>query len=545
MAIDICELKTNDPLSFDSRQFVAPRPILEMYQKISFSSFKIWASLLADIAEKDFSDKDQYMSLSLIWQSLDGRLSHKRLEKYLDELQTTLIKKEEFLPLSQERKISSFTMLGPTEITTNKANDITSLKYRLVKELIQILKSEENKEQFVIEMRTFISLKGKGGEHAKNLLLFCIPHLPMGCTPFIHIDTLRHYMGLSKNYMDNDGNTDFKVFNRDVLKKALSSLTSNPYVGFDVSNVEYKRVNRKVSEIRFILKEKRSIKSLLGNSLDDHRSPVDPQKLRTMLISYWAQHLKDSFLSFSPDILFSLLKQFRFVDKYINSIFNQQDYNNDPVAETFRIFSISTAITQLWLDGKLQKENSKIYNYAYKIFLEPKDSQIDALCQKFILNAELKLSKDETEIQAKKEIRKQQAYNVKQLDNGIKHYGKLRVKKAIQAFSENELISLDKEFISLSLRGRFGSWAKKAVIEKADTTIPLIKCLTRRTLALYKEWLTTKAVSTGKLDDKSTQDFLAKFPDHKRFTTALNIPPEIDYMHMENIVLSLMAKYHR
>ena len=31
--------------------FVAPRAILEMYQKVSFSSFKVWASLLADITE--------------------------------------------------------------------------------------------------------------------------------------------------------------------------------------------------------------------------------------------------------------------------------------------------------------------------------------------------------------------------------------------------------------------------------------------------------------------------------------------------------------
>ena len=183
------DLNENQALSlFDSREFVAPRAILEMYQKISFSSFKVWASLLTDITEKDYSEQDQFIPLTMIWRTLDGRLSYKRLEKHLEELQTTLIKKDEYLPQSQERKLASFSMLGSTEITINENNDVTSLKYRFVKELLQILRTETDKELFVIEMRTFISLKGEGGEHAKNLLLYCTPHIQLGCTPFINLN---------------------------------------------------------------------------------------------------------------------------------------------------------------------------------------------------------------------------------------------------------------------------------------------------------------------------------------------------------------------
>lgn len=538
------EIKNNDKgiCQYDSRQFIAPRPILEMYQKISFPSFKIWAGLLTDITEKDFSDKDQFMPLSLIWQTLDGRLSYSRLEKYLDELQTTLIKKEEFLPQSKERKITSFTMLGPTEITTNDSNDVTSLKYRFVTELMQILKSETDKEQFVIEMKTFISLKGKGGEHAKNLLLYCTPHVPVGCTPFISIEILREYMGLSESYMDGEGKTDYKVFNRDVLKKAMNALSTNPYISFDILKTETKRLNRKVSEIRFILKERRSIKTLLGESLDDQRSPIDPQKLRTMLISFWTEHLKDSFLSYAPDILINLLQQFRLVDKYITDIVDQDNYKKNPSGETFRIFSIATAITQLWLDGKLQNESSRIYNYAYKIYKNPVDNQIDSLCQKFILNAELKLTKESTKAQDRNQVKKQQEFDAKQLEKGMKAYKKIRIKKALQTFTENEIKNFDKEFISLSMKGRFGSWTKKAIpIENADEK-PLIKTLTRRTLALYKEWLTMKAESEGKIEEKSTKDLLVTFPEHKRYTTSLNIPTELSYMNLENIVVSIINK---
>ena len=535
----------NNLTLYDSRSFVAPRPILEMYQRISFPSFKIWAGLLADITEKDFSENDQYMPLSLVWQTLDGRLSHKRLEKYLDELQTTLIKKDEFLPQTQQRKISSFTMLGPTEITINEVNDVTSLKYRFVKELMQILKSETNKQQFVIEMRTFISLKGKGGEHAKNLLLFCTPHIAVGCTPFINVNLLREYMGLSECYVDASNNTDFKVFNRDVLKKAINALTANPYVGFDVVKIEHKRVNRKVTEIRFILEERRSIKSLLSDSLYDHRSPVDPQKLKNMLINYWTEHLKDSFLSYAPDILISLLKQFRLVDKYIQEIFNIDNYNKNPSAETFRIFSIATAITQLWLDGKLQKEDSKVYNYAYRIYKSPKTSQIDSLCQKFIVNAELRLDKESSSVDARNEAAKQQAFDAKQLDKGIKQYQKLRIKKAFQALTEFEVNLLDKEFVALSQKGRFGSWAAKAIDALEDTTLPLNKTLTRRTLAAYKDWIAMKTEAQGKISSRSTKDFLSTFPDYKRYITSLNIAPDTEYLTFESIVRELMKKHFK
>lgn len=546
MANALDKLDNKSPAVFDSREFIAPRPILEMYQKISFPSFKVWASLLADITEKEFSDKDQYMPLSIIWHTLDGRLSHKRLGKLLDELQTTLVKKDEFLPQTQERKLSSFTMLGPTEITVNKANDVTSLKYRFVTELLQILKSDIDREKFVIEMRTFISLKGAGGEHAKNLLLYCTPHIHTGATQFIDLDELRLYMGLEDSYVDKNGITVIKTFMRDVLKKGVATLTSNPYVSFDIVKIEKKKDKlSKKTLVRFILTERRSIKSLLSESIDDQRSPIDPNKLRTMLVNFWTENIHNGSASYAPEILEKLLRQFRFVDKYIREFINTDDYNSDPIGETFKIFSIATAVTQLWLDGRLEKQDSKIYNYAYSIFKKPKESQIDSLCQKFVAGAGITRVKQELDSEAKKDMKAQQKYNVMQIDKGLKSYKKLRIKRSLGVFDKSEITELDKEFILKSKQGRFGTWAKKASKDINSDTVedfPLYNLLTRRTLALYKEWLSRQAIAKGKLLEESLNDFFSLYPDYKRYSVALNIPLEVDFLSFQNLVDSIKNK---
>ena len=538
------DLNENQALSlFDSREFVAPRAILEMYQKISFSSFKVWASLLTDITEKDYSEQDQFIPLTMIWRTLDGRLSYKRLEKHLEELQTTLIKKDEYLPQSQERKLASFSMLGSTEITINENNDVTSLKYRFVKELLQILRTETDKELFVIEMRTFISLKGEGGEHAKNLLLYCTPHIQLGCTPFINLNELRNYMGLNNSYVDEEGNTIFKTFNRDVLKKAVQTLTENPYITFDIEKIEQKRVNRKVAQVRFIIKERRSIKTLLSEAIDDHSSPINPPRLRTMLITYWAESNHDSAIYYGVDTLQKLLKQFRFVDKYINEIINIQEHKKNPVKETYRIFSIATAVTQLWLDGKLKKENSKIYNYGYKIFTNAQESQIDSLCQKFIINADIKQSKGETNLAAKKEAERLQKHNIIQLDKALQSYKKLFIKKGLEAFNLDEMIELDQKYIKLAKAGEFGTWPLKVVNEVDDISLPLIQQFTRRTLHFYKTWIAEQSTILKKLPEKSVKNFLSLYPDKKRYTTFLNIPVEIDIHHFTSLIESLKARH--
>ena len=553
MANELIDIASSIPATtatsaiLDSRQFVAPRSILEMYQKISFGSFKVWASLINDISEKDFSDKDQYMPLSLIWQTLDGRLSQNRLEVLLDELQTTLVKKEEYLPQTKSRSIQSFTMLGPTEITVNVANDVTSLKCRFVSELLQLLRSDVDREKFVIEMRTIISLKGAGGEHAKNLLLFCTPHVHNGMTDYIDINELRLFMGLNKSYVDENGETVSKTFTRDVLKKGVAVLTANPYISFNITKIEKTKdkINKKTL-VRFRLEERRSLQTLLSETVDDQRTPLDPNKLRVMLVNFWTASIHGSPVSYAPEILVNLLMQFRFVDKYVNEFVDIEAYNEDPVRETYKIFSIGTAVTQLWLDGRLEKQGSKIYNYAYSVFKKPKENQINSLCKKFVTGAGLSLVKQELDSKSKSDLQMQKRFNVIQLDKGIKSYRKVRVKKALNAFSREEMVTIDEQFYLLSKQGKFGTWAKKAsdgievsgLLEK-----PLFSVLTRRTLALYKIWLSKQAVVKGKCSEESLEEYYAFYPDYKRYSVDLNIPLEVDFLHFETLVESIKSKF--
>lgn len=517
----------------DSRAFIAPRAILEMYQKVSFPSFKIWASILSDLTQKKFSENDQYLPLSVIWQTLDGRLSHRRLEKHLDELQTTLIKKDEFITQTREREINSFTMLGPTTITVNSANDVTSLKYRVVKELISILKDDVNKEKFVIEMKTFISLKGIGGEHAKNLVLFCTPYVDIGYTAWITVEQLKNFMGLEGMYQE------YKVFNRDVIKKAIKTIASNPYISFDITDVETQRNRQNITNIRFKLIERKSIATLLTENIGDDRSPLSPDKLRNMLLTYWHEKSRDNSISYAPEILEKLLIQFRLVDKYVSQVLDLEAYQNNPIQETFRIFNLATAVTQLWLDGHLDKEDSKIYNYAFKIFTNPKERQIDALTQKFLIGAEVKLNNNKVDKNLEQEALQHQLYSIDKLVKNLAKYERLRFEKAITTFTEDELKSFDQEFRSKSKAKMFGTWAFKALEKCEDQTRPLAEVLTRRTLALYKINVTNKAVSLGKLVEKSTDDLLYLFPELKRYMSALNLSPTMPYITLETTLSDL------
>ena len=514
----------------NSGTFVAPRPILEMYQKISFSSFKLWASILSDISVKDYSDKDQYIPLSSIWNALDARLSHKRLEVLLEELQTTLIKKHEFLPQTQELKIASFSLLGPTEITTNNASDVTSLKYRLVSELLQILKTESGKEKFIIETRTFTSLKGAGGNYAKNLLLLCTPYIPVGETRYYTLNELREYMNLSNSFLDKKGNTEYKTFNRDVLKKAYTSLEENPYVNFQITAIKVKKESGRVNQIKFILEERRSINTLLVDKVNKHSSPAEPARLKSMLISFWKEQTMHGPLSYSKDILKKLLMQFKLVDKYIEEIIDHEKYISHPMAETFRLFSISTAIYQLWLDGKLKKEDSKIYNYANSIFRTPDYPKIDSLCQKFLIDTGIQahLPEDKIKQEKKKAVEKRIA-RAKLVLSKIKLFERQQFKVGLESCTEDEIIELDKQFVSLATKGKghFGPWIKK-IIQQSDTNEgPLLDLLTKRTLETYKLWLKEQLEEKGHMPQRNLKGFLNRYTQLSRHLAFLNVPHEI------------------
>jgi hypothetical protein len=328
----------------DSGTFVAPRVILEMYQKMSFRAFKVWACILTDLAEKDFIFDEQMLPISYIWNVLDCRLSHQRLTAILDELQTTLIKKEEYLTQESVTKISSFSLLGPTEIEINCKDDVTKLKYQLVKGLVQLLRSESNKVLFFIEMRTFISLKGRAGQHAKNIVLLCTPHINFNETPFLKVTELKNFMDLSDSYNNEDGSVNYKIFNRDVLKPAMKAIEENPYVNFEIVGVKTKRENKKINQIQFILKSRRSIRGLLSNTINDDSSPSDPNALKGLLTTYWASKLKNANTSYQYSVIELLLRQFKLVDKYIAVITSKDKFNKNPAKETERIFAIATAI---------------------------------------------------------------------------------------------------------------------------------------------------------------------------------------------------------
>jgi hypothetical protein len=504
--------------------FAAPRELLNMYQKVSFSGFKVWACLLADISAKNFSDKDQFIPLNEIWQALDRRLTYKHLGNLLDELQTTVIKREEFLPQTRERKISSFQLLGPSEITVDESNEVNSLQYRIVSELSQLLKDSSNQEQFLIELRTFISLKGKGGEHAKNLLLFCTPYVSVGETPFIELDELRLFMGLKDHYVDEHGKTEYKYFKRDVLRKGIVTLTENPYVDLTIKGIKESKTGGKVTKIKFLIEERSNIKNLLSDSCHDISSPNNPNKVRTMLISFWTEYMKKGIVIYSKNILVSLLEEFKLVESRVNSILSEAAYELSPEKETYRIFSISTAIMQLWIEGKLTGEDSKIYNYAYTVFQNPKNKQIDSLCNQFIISAGL-VKKTDTNIDAneKAKARENEIHSAKSLKKYVAKYDRESFKALIAKLSEEQQCDLDNEFVVRAKANKCGPWVRRAV-ENIDRSEPLVDELPRRTSTYYKHWITERAVDEGILPERNIEDFLEKYPNQTRHVTLLNIP---------------------
>ncbi|MBE0420176.1 replication initiation protein [Pseudoalteromonas nigrifaciens] len=524
----------------DSGTFVAPRAILEMYQRMSFRAFKVWACILTDIAEKDFSFDEQVMPISYIWNALDCRLSHERLTTLLDELQTTLIKKDEFLTQESVRKISSFSLLGPTEIEINTHSDVTKLKYQLVKGLVQLLRSESNKVLFFIEMRTFISLKGRAGQHAKNIVLLCTPHINTNETPFIEIAQLKEFMDLTNSYNNADGSVNYKTFNRDVLKPAMKAIEENPYVNFEIIGVKAIRENKKITQIKFLLKESRTIQNLLTNAHNDDSSPSDPYALKGLLTTYWSSKLKNKNLSYKFSVLERLLRQFKLVDKYIYAAINEAQYNKDPIKETERIFTITTAITQLWIDGHLSKEGSKIYSYANKILQNPSPSKVSALCNKFLIANNFINTKDEESKRIKKAQDESRAAAAKSLILGLKSYTRHHRQEAMVALDRETMAEFNIRFIAKAKKNAFGPWAKKAIIkcesgeDLNNLEESLEPVLTRMTLALYRQWLTEQCYEINLIKRKSIDDLLNKDHKLKLCVAKLNVSTSVSIEEFES-----------
>lgn len=523
----------------DSGTFVAPRAILEMYQRMSFRAFKVWACILTDIAEKNFSFDEQDIPITYIWNALDCRLSHERLTVLLDELQTTLIKREEFLTRESIRKISSFSLLGPTEIEINGNSDITKLKYQLVKGLVELLKSESNKVLFFIEMRTFISLKGRAGQHAKNLVLLCTPHIATNETPFIGVEQLKHFMDLSNAYNNEDGSVNYKTFNRDVLKPAIKAIEENPYVNFEIVGVETRKENKKITEIKFIVKSRRCTQIQLTHSLGNDSSPLDPNALKGLLITYWSSKLKNTNLSYKFNVIERLLRQFKLVDKYIFTIVNEAEFNKSPTKTTEKVFSIATAITQLWIDGQLNKKGSKIYSYAYKIFLNPSPTKVESLCNKFLITNDLLDVKDDESKRIKQQEQKSKEAAAKSLLAGLKSYSKNHTHAAMVALDKKSMIELNLEFITQAKRNAFGPWLKKAIakaerennLDNLEESLETV--LTRMTLAFYRKWVTDKCYEKEIIKKKSITDLLNKDNKLKLSFAKLNISTELTVEEFE------------
>jgi hypothetical protein len=262
-----------------------------------------------------------------------------------------------------------------------------------------------------------------------------------------------------------------------------------------------------------------------------------------MLINFWTESQTNGTPSYAPEILEDLLSQFRFVDKYIKELADIDEYNAEPVQLTAKLFSISTAVTQLWLDGHLEKTDSKIYNYAYAIFKNPQQRQIESLCQKFLVGAGLVNMASLDEKQSKKELKLQQKYNVKQIQSILSKYKSMRIKKAFTTLTPAQTLELDKEFYTKSKRGLFGSWAKKAIASiEIDDLIeqPLLTVLSRRTLVLYKEWITNKAMSNKVLQEETVEELCALYPDSKRHCVALDIPLNVEFNMFKSLVDSIV-----
>lgn len=523
--------------------FMAPREILSMHQKTSLSAFKIWACLITDVNIKDCGEADQMISLNKIWQTLDTRISFNRLETFIIELQSTIIKCSEYLPQVQQFKKKSFQLLGPSEITVDKRNNVVSLKYRFVKELLDILKDTKTKERFLIELKIFTSLKGRGGEQAKNLILLCTPYVSVGQTNFIEINELKKFMNLEKYYLDENGETIFKSFNRDALIAAKKLINENPYVGFEIDAILHKRQGRKVTHVQFVISSKHALKQTSHSLTNSDNSPLDPDELNSMLINFWLDVTKGEAPRYPNAVLSNVLRNFRMVESYISEIITDLTIKYGAGEQlTYQLFSIATAINQLWVDGALDKSNSKIYNYAYKIYKNPSTEKIKALCDKFLISHEIMTNENKNNKAEREKIIASKQKKAKIVLKALKKYDKEFKANALASISDVQIKAFENEFKSLAKGKRFGAWPKKAIesLQEAELTMPLSSTLTSRTLELYLTWISDKCVEEKLINAKSVVEFLDLNESMKRHIAYLECSSTMSMSELEASLHSIL-----
>jgi hypothetical protein len=517
-------------------EFVGPRELFQMFQTISFPAFKIWACLIAHHTENNNSLGAQKIPVTEVWLKLGGRISHSRLENRLEELQKTLIKRNEYLPTEQEITVNTFQALGPTSITSNVVGDVTSIQYQMLEELVILLKEKTEKEKFIVELRAIMTLSGdQGGAAAKNLMFLCTPYIPSGKTPSFKLTDIQNFMDLQTKYNNADGSINVKAFLRDIIRKARSTINDNPYMSFTITDITKITEKRITVALIFHLKAKARLLTSVGTTItEDTSSPINPEKLKTILINYWIEYVKDPNVSLAPDILIDTLKEFRLVDKYLETFFDVSDYKIDPVVETNRIMSIATAIFQSWMDGIFKKENSKIYAYTIRIFQNPIDSQILSLVKKFLIYANIKLVTSNKKALDNKGIELKGHHN-KQLRKLIRSFLKNRFETTISSHSPDSIKDLDQKFVALADKKKLGIWIQKAVqnISHEDKEKPLLAVLSRTTLTFYKNWLINQDVKNKLTPELSIPYFLSVCPAALPHFTFLNLSTKIPFTQME------------
>ncbi len=529
----------------DEGFFTAPRQILEMYQKMSLPSFKIWAALLSDSESKKYPVNNTEIPIGEIWRSLGTRWSYSRLEEKLLELQTTIITKNEYILNSKQTVQESFQALGPTKVTHDDESNVVALEYRILKELIEVLQNTPLEEKYRIELNMFTSLSGdKGANAAKNLILLCLPYVSNGRTQIIGIEELKRFMNLSDQYInEKTGATDFRYFNRSVITPAVETLNNNPHINFSITDVETIKKGRRIDKLVFVLEEKESFNIAIGTLESDDSSPLDPNQLTQILKNYWNQYFVDPKTSYSGDVLFNILKQFRLVDKFANEFLTQYKFVEQPQLATNQILCISTAIYQQWIDGYFSKENSKIYNYAATCFRTPKSKHIESLIKKFLkeskIDPEQKKSHEENE-----ERRELLLKHARRLNRYFNAYKRARWEQALTLFvnTDEGIAVKDTQFLKLAKQNKFGIWAQKAVLDIHDVKTPLYEVLTRNTLGAYKSWLINQATIHGVLSQESVENFIICYPDASRDLTFLNIRKDLAMYQFEALIKEMIAQ---
>lgn len=522
----------------DDSQFVAPKEILHMYQKMSMVSFKIWTCLISDVANKNYTTNKTNLPISQIWGTLGARLSFKRLTDRLNELQKTLITQDEYLPQVQEFERVTFQALGETRITIDKNDDVTSLEYQMMNGLMAMLDSTD-KERFIIEMNVFRSLKGDdGAKAAKNLLLFCTPYVSNGKTPDVNYLDLKAFMDLSNCYINQDGTHNTKEFNRKVLKKAQEQVNDNPFINFNIDNIVPIKEGRKSIGCYFKLSKRKSLIPSLAATDIDLSTPLNPKRVHTILENYWRERIVNPNLQYDREILEDTLSRLHLVNKYIQKYIDESGYESNPAIGTYQIFCVITAIFQLWFEGFFKKEGSKIYKYAITVFSNPKVDQINSLVQRYMDSTKISSNNilDEKQKQAH---RRKSLECAKRLLRTINKYKRDRFDVAIACLGDDGVSVKDLEFREKMTNGTIKNvWAVKALNAK-PIELPVVDVLPRNSLDFYKEWLVNQCASDGIISDKTVEDFLLCFPDIIRDITFLKLTTKIHFFLFETSIIDL------